>query len=97
MNPSDVPAQFLKGVGPRRAEQLARLGIRTVGELLYHLPARYLDRRQATPLDRLEAGATAVVQGTIARVRAVRTAYRRVRVVEASIVDAGVRATLVWF
>ncbi|MDR5683951.1 MAG: ATP-dependent DNA helicase RecG [Armatimonadota bacterium] len=42
----NMPVQYLKGVGPSLAEALAaRLGIRTVEDLLYHLPRRYEDRR----------------------------------------------------
>ena len=37
--------EYLKGVGPKRAEILAaELGIRTYGELLHHFPFRYEDR-----------------------------------------------------
>ena len=46
------PVQFLKGVGPKRAEALQRLGIRTTGDLLYHVPHRYLDATTVTPLAR---------------------------------------------
>ena len=35
--------QYLKGVGPRRAEKLARMGVRTARDLLYHIPHRYED------------------------------------------------------
>ena len=42
----NTPVQFLSGVGPKRAAQLDSLGIKTVGDLLYHLPFRYEDRRQ---------------------------------------------------
>ncbi|NQS97160.1 MAG: ATP-dependent DNA helicase RecG [candidate division Zixibacteria bacterium] len=38
------PVQFITGVGPKRAEILLNAGIRTVEELLYYLPRRYLDR-----------------------------------------------------
>jgi len=48
----DAPVQFLKGVGERRAELLARLGITTARGLLEHIPFRYLDATQITPIAR---------------------------------------------
>ena len=38
----DTPVQFLKGVGPQRAEAFERMGVRTIEDLLYHIPHRYL-------------------------------------------------------
>ncbi|HVH69462.1 MAG TPA: ATP-dependent DNA helicase RecG [Gemmatimonadales bacterium] len=49
-------AKYLKGVGPRRAEALARLGIHSVGDLLYHAPHRYLDATTVTPLGKVHVG-----------------------------------------
>ena len=60
-----MPVQYLKGVGPQRARLLRRLGIRTVRDLLYFPPRRYLDRRQIVPIRRLREGREATVRGRI--------------------------------
>jgi ATP-dependent DNA helicase RecG len=52
----DTPVKFLKGIGERRAEALARLGIRTARDLLWHLPHRYVDASTVTPLARAKVG-----------------------------------------
>lgn len=44
-DPLAQDVQFVKGVGPRGAALLARLGIRSVEDLLLHIPTRYVDRR----------------------------------------------------
>ena len=51
----DRPVQFLKGVGPKRADALARMGIGTARDLLYHIPRRYDDASTITPIANLEA------------------------------------------
>ncbi len=61
----DRPAQYLKGVGPRRAEQLDRLGIRTARDLLYHVPRRYEDASTVASIGSLEVGMDATVIGEV--------------------------------
>ena len=46
----ETPIQFLKGVGPRRAEAFSRIGIKTVEDLLYHVPLRYMDATTVLPI-----------------------------------------------
>lgn len=46
----------IKGVGPRVAEQLSRLGIHTIQDLLFHLPTRYQDRTRISPIGSLRPG-----------------------------------------
>jgi len=49
-----TPIEYLKGVGPARAEVLkAELGIHTFGDLLRYYPFRYIDRTQFHKIERL--------------------------------------------
>jgi ATP-dependent DNA helicase RecG len=50
------------------AERLGKLGIRTVQDLLFHLPNRYQDRTRLVPLTSLRPGDEALVEGEIADV-----------------------------
>ncbi|MEE9132110.1 MAG: ATP-dependent DNA helicase RecG [Gemmatimonadota bacterium] len=61
----DRPVQYLKGVGPRRAEALGKLGIRTVRDLLRHAPHRYLDATTVTPIVKLAPGMDASAIGEV--------------------------------
>ncbi|MGC8487264.1 MAG: ATP-dependent DNA helicase RecG [Clostridia bacterium] len=55
----------LPGVGPRRAEDLARLGAARAGELLTVWPRRYQDRTRLVPMAFLPIGETAIVRGRV--------------------------------
>lgn len=61
------PVQFLKGVGPRRARQLERLGIKTVGDVLEHFPRRYEQAAGFRPIAQAIRGPEEIqrVQGRI--------------------------------
>ncbi|MCP4195127.1 MAG: ATP-dependent DNA helicase RecG [Planctomycetaceae bacterium] len=48
-----TPAQFLKGVGPDRAQQLERLGLRTAQDLLFFFPRDYLDLSERLTVEEL--------------------------------------------
>lgn len=55
----------LKGVGKRCADLLAKCGIHTVQDLLFHLPFRYQDRTRITPMRELRLGDQVVVEGKV--------------------------------
>lgn len=60
-----APVHSLKGVGAARAKALERLGIRTVGELLLHLPRDYWDRRHPVPIAEAHLTERSVIRGTV--------------------------------
>ncbi|MBK1718971.1 ATP-dependent DNA helicase RecG [Thiocystis violacea] len=60
-----VPVRSLNRVGPKVAERLDKLGIRTVQDLLFHLPVRYQDRTRLTPIQDVQPGSEALVEGEI--------------------------------
>jgi ATP-dependent DNA helicase RecG len=60
-----TPITYFKGVGPRLATRLRKLGVETVQDLLFHLPARYQDRTQVLAIGALRPGDEAVVQGEV--------------------------------
>jgi ATP-dependent DNA helicase RecG len=92
-----APAQFLKGVGPKRAEMLARLRLETIEDLLYHLPFRYEDRRSLTPIAQLVPGGEATVVAEIIAAGSSYTGRRRRRLFEAKASDGSGVLTLTWF
>jgi ATP-dependent DNA helicase RecG len=61
----DTPLQYLKGVGPRRAADLQRVGLLTVEDLLYRFPIRYEDRGNFQTIASLRPAASASVAGEV--------------------------------
>lgn len=60
-----TPIKFVKRVGERVAVELAKRGVETVEDLLYHLPFRYEDRLNPVPMSALQAGTMASVIGEV--------------------------------
>src|SRR6266550_2838261 len=98
---SDMPlaltssVKYLKGVGPRRAEALARLGVRSVGDLLYHGPHRYIDATTLTPLARADVGREVTCVGRVVSTGVLPT-RRGLRVFRAVLRDASGPLECAW-
>ncbi|MBI4588568.1 MAG: ATP-dependent DNA helicase RecG [Candidatus Rokubacteria bacterium] len=60
-----TPLQYLKGVGPHRAKLLSRLGLGTIEDALFFIPARHEDRSRLTPFSSLAEGKAQSCSGTI--------------------------------
>jgi len=64
-DPFDAPLTRLRGVGSERAIQLARLDLRTVGDLLLHRPRRHEDRRHFLTIAGLRLNESATTRGNV--------------------------------
>ncbi|MBI5166297.1 MAG: ATP-dependent DNA helicase RecG [candidate division NC10 bacterium] len=57
--------QYVKGIGPKRAKLLEKLGVRTIEDALYLLPRRYEDRRNLKPIAEVRVGDLETVAGEV--------------------------------
>ncbi len=60
-----TPVKYIKRVGDRVAEALAKRGVETVEDLLYHLPFRYEDRLNPRPIAEMNPGDMASLIGDV--------------------------------
>jgi ATP-dependent DNA helicase RecG len=67
------PVQMIKGVGPQRAELLAKRGIHTLEDLLSYLPFRYEDRIKFSHVRDVKPNAVFTLRVTVASGQAIRT------------------------
>ncbi|MEQ9401201.1 MAG: ATP-dependent DNA helicase RecG [Longimicrobiales bacterium] len=91
----DRPAQFLKGVGPKRADALVSVGIGTARDALYHVPRRYDDASTVTPIGDLQVGMDATAVGRV-RHKGVIPTRRGLRVFQAVLQDGSGMITVAW-
>lgn len=98
MNPLDTSIEFLKGVGPVRAELLrTELNVRSYGDLLSYFPFRHIDRSQFYAINEIDADAAMVqVKGKFIRINAIGK-QRATRMVGAFQDEQGGILEVVWF
>lgn len=92
----DAPVCALRGVGPATERLLEALGLATVRDLLFHLPARYLDRSRVIPIAAARPGEECLVRGVLGPPSPLFT-RRRGRGVTARLTDASGTIRCVWF
>ena len=92
-----TPLQFVKGVGPRVALTLQKLGLQTAEDMLFNFPHRYEDRRNFRPLGQARHGETVCTSGEVIGVTVDRTARRGLLLTRVIIQDASGPAELVFF
>jgi ATP-dependent DNA helicase RecG len=84
-------------VGPRRAADLARAGLASIGDLLYRFPLRYEDRSRPVAIAALRPETTTSVMGEVVRVGFRPTRRPGFTIVEVVVRDGSGAVTAVWF
>ncbi|GKS57792.1 ATP-dependent DNA helicase RecG [Nitrospira sp.] len=93
----EQPIQYVKGVGPKRAAMLTRLGIGSLEDLLWTLPWRYEDRTRVTRTNQLTPGSRAMISGIVRGSRLKTIPRRRISILEVSVEDAAGAALAIFF
>jgi len=92
-----TPIEEIPRVGPQYQKRLKRLGIETLGELLFHFPFRYEDFSDIVPISAVEAGRTVCLQGKIVDIKNIRVFKRRMTITEAQLADESGTMRVTWF
>ena len=87
----------LPGVGSRHAQTLKRLGLSSLGDMLYYFPRRYDDYSHLIPIHRLQYAQEATVIGTIQNVSHRRIRGGRMEIIETVVSDGSGSLRVTWF
>ncbi|MCH7612704.1 MAG: ATP-dependent DNA helicase RecG [Candidatus Marinimicrobia bacterium] len=91
----NTPIQYIKGIGPKRADALSTAGILTVNDILHYYPRRYLDRTTVKSIRDIKKNDEATIVGTIEVCGERKT--RKRKLYQAVLSDGTGLITLVWF
>ncbi len=95
---AETDVQFVKGVGPRRSEALASVGVRTALDLLYYFPRRYLDRSRIFKIKDARSALLIPDEVTfVGRIKSVQVAGRGRRLLFLKLTDETGTLRCIWF
>lgn len=92
-----TPVINIKGVGPKIAENLGKKGVRTVEDMLYFLPVKYIDRRYLSKIGLVEEGQRVNLIARVIRYRSLFYRHSRKKGFEAVVGDDTGQISLKWF
>jgi ATP-dependent DNA helicase RecG len=100
-NQNTLSLRYFKGIGPKRAEAFANVGVLTCADLLKYFPFRYEDRRNFKKIAEIKDNEPVLVKAKVLRVNLKKIPYFKARKVksifEAAIDDGSQAARCVWF
>ncbi len=95
-NRLETPVQYLKGVGPKVAKLLKKLGIGTIEDLIYFFPRDYEDRTEIRPVAKLTPSEHEIIRGEVIRIEHQIT-RNRFSILKLIISDRSGSIQAVWF
>ncbi len=95
-SPETKVEQFFR-LNPLQKKGLAKLGIKTLRDLLYHFPARYNHIAEIKNISELQAGDEAVVYGKISSLKTTKGFHTKIPYAEATVEDRTGKIKAVWF
>lgn len=92
----DSPVQYVPRVGPAMAKRLEKLEIRTVSDLLYHVPFRYDDFSVIKSINQVKPGEVVTIEGEITAMKLTITKNGK-KLITATITDSAGSLPVTWF
>jgi ATP-dependent DNA helicase RecG len=93
----EAPLTAIQGIGPKSARTLEKLGLRNLGDLLWHLPRRYDDYSQLKTINRLWYGEEITIIGAVDEIHIRSTRGGQMKLVEGVISDGTGSLRVTWF
>ena len=95
---SKIPnsVQFVKGVGPKGAELLAKLDISTVRDLLYFFPRDYIDRSEIVKVSEAQVGENVTIKARVDGVKLIKV-KKGLNILKVFFSDGSGKLSAIWF
>ncbi|MFH1509972.1 MAG: ATP-dependent DNA helicase RecG [Candidatus Nealsonbacteria bacterium] len=92
-----TPIEQISRIGPQFQKRMQKLGIKTVGQLIFHFPHRYEDFSKVVPISEVNIGETVSIKGKIESIKNIRTFKKRMVLTQATITDDSGSLKIMWF
>lgn len=93
-----TPIRYIKGIGPKRAEIFAKMGVSTIEDLLYFFPKRYEDRTYFTPVSKIKEGQAVTIKVQVLARSSRQSFYKKsFSITEIAVGDDTGKIYCVWF
>ncbi|MCB9802878.1 ATP-dependent DNA helicase RecG [Candidatus Nomurabacteria bacterium] len=88
---------ILHKIAKEKKKDLAKMDIKTIGDLLWHFPFRYDDLSEVKKISELEAGVLATVKVTVTKIRVLRSWKKKMMITEINATDNEGELQAIWF